>query len=81
MRACGPPCIFLMKAGFSSETDAGRLGLRTQRGTNRTNDEGPWLQARWESNMSQQEVRVEFIENIERADTNGASERLRKERA
>lgn len=41
--------------------------------------EGPWLHAGWKSNESKQEVRVEFIEDLERADTHerlGDLERL-----
>lgn len=32
--------------------DAGRWGPRTQMASWRTNEEGPWLHARWKSNAS-----------------------------
>ena len=73
--------FFLLEAGFSSETDASRLHLRTQKGIQGTIQEGPWLQAGWKSNMNQQDVRAEFIEDTERTDMDGASRRLRNERS
>ena len=60
--------------------DTGRLDLKTQRGSCRASQEGPWLCTGWKSNMSQQEVRAELIEDIERADTDGVSGKSRKER-
>ena len=30
---------------------------------------GPWFPIGWKSNMSQEEVRTEFIEGVEKADT------------
>lgn len=55
------------------DVDAGWLGLRTSQ-------EGPWLRGEYKSNVSQEEVRTEFIEDLERADIDRASGRLRKER-
>lgn len=43
-------------------------------------DEGSWLGVGWKSNVNQEEVTVEFIEDLERADTDRVSGRLRKER-
>ena len=49
-----------------SSIDAGRLGLRTQGGSHRTRQEGPWLYTGWKSNASQAGVRTEFVEGIVR---------------
>ena len=50
--------------------DASKLGPRTwgvEEGVGRrTSQDGPWLHAGWKSNMSQQKVKVEFIEERER---------------
>ena len=46
--------------------DAGRLGLEAQRGVRRTSQEGTWLCAGWKSNGSQQEVKAESSEGVER---------------
>lgn len=34
-------------------------------GSHKSSQEGPWLLKGWKSNVNQQEVRVEFIEDIE----------------
>lgn len=48
--------------------------------SHRTSQEGPWLVTGWKSNASQ-EVRVEFVEDMERVDIDREfSGRLRKER-
>ena len=39
-----------------------------------------WLSLGWKSNASQQEVKAE-LDDVERADTDGGSRRLRKERS
>ena len=44
------------------ENEVGRLGLRTQRGSLRTSQEGPWLPAGEKSHARQEEVRAEFID-------------------
>lgn len=64
--------------------DASKLGPRTwgvEEGVGRrTSQDGPWLHAGWKSNMSQQKVKVEFIEEREREGV-GASGRLEKEKS
>lgn len=55
-------------------------GPRTQKESHRTSQEGTWLCVGWKSNGSQQEVREEFIEDRERAGTDGVSGH-RKERS
>ena len=52
------------------ESNTSRPGPETQRGSSRTRQEGPWLHSGCKSNMRQQEVKAEFIGDIERADTN-----------
>lgn len=49
------------------------------RGISAGSQEGPWLCIGQKSNVSQQEVRAEFTEDIERADIDRASRRLGKE--
>ena len=53
--------------------DASRLALGTQGWSHRTSQEGSWLLVGQKSNTIQQEVRAEFIEDIEKADTDGVS--------
>lgn len=58
--------------------DTDHAGRRARR----TSPEGPWLPAGWKSDTSPQEMRAEFIEDKERADTEehlGDSERKRRE--
>lgn len=55
--------------------------LGTQRESHRTNQRGRWLHEGWKSNVSQQEVKAQFREDIERADTDGPSGRLGKEQS
>ena len=47
-----------------SASDLGRPSA-DQRGSCRTSGEGPRLHAGWKSNVSQQEEKAEFIEDIE----------------
>lgn len=49
---------------FSFSNDAGSLGTGTQIGFYKTNQEGLWLLEGWKSNVSQQEVREEFTEDV-----------------
>lgn len=58
--------------------DTGRWGLRTQRQFPQDQPKGPWLHAEWKSNVSQQEVRAEFIHDMR--DTDGTFRRLRKKK-
>jgi len=46
---------------FGRQDDAGKLGLRTQKASHRTSQEGPWLHTGW----SQQEAKEEFIGRVE----------------
>ena len=47
----------------------------------RTSQDGPWLPAGWKSNMSQQKVKVEFIEERERERGSEHLEDLKRKRA
>lgn len=47
----------------------------------RTGQEGPRLHVGWKSHVSQWEVKAEFVEDIERAGTDGPSRRLGKEKS
>lgn len=58
--------------------DAGRPGLRSQKGFHRMSQEGPWLCTRWKSHSRQEEVRAECFEDIYREiECWGDSERKR----
>ena len=50
---------------LTSRYDIGRPGLRNQKGSRGTSQEGSWLHAGWKSDMSQKKVRAEFIEDTE----------------
>lgn len=68
-----PEQVGVMQAGWV-------LGPRVGE-SHRTSQEGPWLVTGWKSNASQEEVRVEFVEDMERIDMDREfSGRLRKER-